>query len=177
MLNPEWFDASLRTCLHILLSTVGAYAVLIFLVRLNGLRTFSKMSSFDFAVTVATGSVFATILTGKSVSLLEGSAAFASLIGVQALIAFLRRKIPAAKSLVDNKPLLLMRGSEVLHANLAKGRITQSDLRAKLREANVLNYEQVRAVVLESTGDISVLHSDGSDAKFDPALLEDVRES
>lgn len=30
----------------------------------------------------------------------------------------------------------------------------------KLREANVLDLSQVRAVILETTGDVSVLHGD-----------------
>jgi len=45
-------------------------------------------------------------------------------------------------------------------------------VRAKLREANVFNYHEVEAVVLETTGDVSVLHG-GSN--FDNDLLADVR--
>lgn len=64
-----------------------------------------------------------------------------------------------------------MAGDEVLHDNLSKARVTEDDIRGKLREANILNYGQIRAVVLEQTGDISVLHGD---ADLDPALLSDV---
>lgn len=37
--------------------------------------------------------------------------------------------------------------------------VGESDLMAKLREANVIQLDEVLAVVLESTGDMSVLHS------------------
>ena len=53
-----------------------------------------------------------------------------------------------------------MKGDKILHENLNKNRITEEDLMAKLREANVLRLEDVQAVVLEQTGDISVLHGD-----------------
>ena len=37
-------------------------------------------------------------------------------------------------------------------------RVEEDDLIAKLREANVCDLSDVRAVVLETTGDITVLH-------------------
>jgi len=43
-----------------------------------------------------------------------------------------------------------------------------------LREANVLHYGQVKAVVLETTGEISVLHGN---EEFDDSLLEGVTRS
>jgi uncharacterized membrane protein YcaP (DUF421 family) len=48
---------------------------------------------------------------------------------------------------------------------------------SKLREANVLNFGQVLYVVLESTGDISVLHKSNSenDINFDQKFLNGVR--
>ncbi len=75
--------------------------------------------------------------------------------------------------MIDNRPLLLMVGREMLDDNLRQARVTADDLRSKLREANVLNYDQLRAVVLEQTGDVSVLHGD---ADIDPDLLTDVRD-
>lgn len=42
----------------VLLSTLAVFWV-IFVVRIIGLRSFSKMNSFDFVVTVATGSLLA----------------------------------------------------------------------------------------------------------------------
>ena len=50
--------------------------------------------------------------------------------------------------------------------------IDVDDLRAKLREANVIHMGQVRAVVFETTGDVSVLH--GGDG-IDGALIGGVR--
>lgn len=51
-------------------------------------------------------------------------------------------RIPVSE-LVDNDPVVLMVGETFIHENLRKARVTPDDLRAKLREANVLNYAQV----------------------------------
>lgn len=138
-------------------------------VRIVGLRSFSKMSSFDFAVTVAMGSLLAAVAMSGS-SLLDGLVAAGTLLVLQASIALGRAHFGFSK-LVDNRPLLLMAGSEMLEENLHKARVTKDDLRAKLREANVQNYDQVQYVVLESTGDVSVVH--GSE-QIEDDLLSDV---
>ena len=53
-----------------------------------------------------------------------------------------------------------MDGNEILEDNLRKARVTKSDLRSKLREANVTRLDQVKSVIFETTGDISVLHKE-----------------
>nr|WP_274388191.1 YetF domain-containing protein [Salsipaludibacter albus] len=90
---------------------------------------------------------------------------------MQGGFAALRRRVNTSR--VENDPVLLMDGGRILEDNLAATRVTRDDLYAKLREANVLNLDQVRAVVLETTGDVSVLH--GPADQFDPDLLASVR--
>jgi uncharacterized membrane protein YcaP (DUF421 family) len=105
--------------------------------------------------------------------LLQGIIGLAAVYILQVLVAILR-KLEIVQKLIDNKPLLLMDGEEILQENLKKARITESDLRSKLREANVLEHSQVRAVIFESTGDIAVLHSKDEQVKVEDWLLKGV---
>lgn len=86
--------------------------------------------------------------------------AIASLLGVQFTVALMRNSSDMVESIIQNDPVLLMRNGVILEQALAATRVAEADLIAKLREANVLDVSQVRAVVLETTGDISVLHGD-----------------
>ncbi|MFN2555306.1 MAG: DUF421 domain-containing protein [Nitriliruptorales bacterium] len=147
------------TLLLAVLSTLGIFISTVVYTRITGLRSFSKMSSFDFAITVAIGSLIASVGLTSS-SLLTGVVALGTLFAVQAGIALLRRVAQFSK-VVDNEPLLLMAGERMLSDNLRRARLTEDDVRAKLREANVLNYDELRAVVLETTGDVSVIHGEG----------------
>lgn len=153
----------------VVMSSAAMLIGIIIYVRIVGLRSFSKMSSFDFAVTVAMGSLLAAVALSGS-SLADGLVAAATLLGLQMLIALGRTRFGLAAA-VDNDPLLLMIGSTFVDENLRRARVTTDDLRAKLREANVRNYRQVRYVVLESTGDVSVIHGDG---ELDPDIYVDV---
>jgi len=170
----NWFDVSYESVIAISLSALGIYAAVILFTRLAGKRSFSKMSSFDFAMTVAVGSILASTILNSSVSLMEGVVGLAAVYVLQITAAFLRR-FAFFHQLIDNTPLLLMDGPRILEGNLKKARLTNNDLRAKLREANVINLSQVRAVVFETTGDISVLHSTNEGEEVEDWLLNDVK--
>lgn len=177
IIDWTWITTTGTAALMVVLTALGIYATLLLLTRLAGLRSFSKMSSFDFAITVAMGSLIATVILSENPPLLQGMAGLAALFGVQFTVSLLRSRTQTASRVVDNEPLLLMAGSEVLHENLNEARVTESDLRGKLREANVIHLDQIRAVVMESTGDISVLHADAEGPDLDPSLFSDVRDA
>lgn len=143
-----------------------------FIVRVVGLRSFSKMTAFDFISTVATGSLLANAATAAEwQSFVQSCISIAAILGVQYALAWLRRKSAMARGLLENEPVLLMRDGKFLRKAMRETRVAESDVRAKMREANVLDPDRIRAVVLESTGDLSVLHGD----RLDPSLLETVR--
>ena len=168
----KYFNTSATTALAIILTAILIYVTLIIFTRIAGKRSFSKMSSFDFAMTVAIGSLMASTILSSSISLTEGIIGLAAVYMLQMIAALLRR-FKGFKQAIDNTPLLLMRDAEILHHNLRKARVTEGDLRSKLREANVLALSQVKAVIFETTGDISVLHSDKV-IKPEEWLLKDV---
>lgn len=173
-MNTSWITTSVGAVAMVIVSALGIYLAVILFTRVVGLRSFAKMSSFDFAMTVAVGSLMATTLVMPDPPLLQAVVGLAALYGIQMVVALLRVRFPGSRVLVDNSPVLLMRGEEMLHENLRRTRVTQGDLRAKLREANVLRLSEVRAVILETTGDISVLHGDPDGPRLGPELLEEV---
>ena len=168
------FSISTETFLFIFFCSVGIYFAIILFTKIAGKRSFSKMSSFDFAMTVAIGSLFASVTLSSTINLSEGLVGLAMLYLLQMSIALLRR-FKIVQSVVDNKPLLLMDGEKILEENLRKARVAESDLRAKLREANVIELSEIRAVIFETTGDISVLHSAEENKKLNNYLLQDVK--
>lgn len=144
-----------------LLLSAASIIWVIVLVRLNGLRTFSKMTNFDFAMTIAVGSLIATgAQTTSWTSFVQILAAILGLVLVQRFTASLRMISGGFSKVVQNTPIILMRDGVMIDDALKHTRVARDNLVAKLREANVLDFTQVRAVVLETTGDISVLHGD-----------------
>ncbi|MGB3180783.1 MAG: YetF domain-containing protein [Cyclobacteriaceae bacterium] len=165
-----------------LLETLGgcilSIILIIIITRIVGLRSFAKFTVYDFAFTVAIGSIIGAVLT-SSTSVVRGFTAIGGLLSLTYLFSILQRKSSALKNAMSNSPLLLMDGPEILYENLKAARVQEDQLIAKLREANVLNFQQVCAVVLEATGDISVLHKSSAeeDVLLEDKILQGVRRS
>lgn len=155
----------------LLVTAFVGLTTVVLLARLQGLRSFAKMAPHDFATTVAIGSVLAGTAM-SSIPLFQGMTALTGLFLAQWL--YQRWRMRGGDAFIDNDPVLLMRGDEVQWEAMQSASVTVDDLRAKLREANVLSYDQVRAVVMESTGDIAVLHGDADGPRLDPDLVHDV---
>lgn len=172
----NWIIAPLPIILKTVVTCVLIFAAMVVITRISGLRTFAKMSSVDFATTIAVGSVLAAVIMNSDQSLLKGAIALGAIIGTQALFSILKRKSKVFDNVSTNEPILLMRGSQILDENLANARVSKSDLISKLRESNVRRFDEVLAVVFETTGDISVLHKSGDESiELENGILEGVR--
>jgi uncharacterized membrane protein YcaP (DUF421 family) len=166
--ETTWLDIAAR---GVLLS-IAAICWIVVLIRVNGLRSLSKMTNFDFVMTVALGSLVAGATQASEWSgFAQAMAGMAGLFLVQFVAARIRKMSDLAEDVMQNDPVFLMRDGEFFDDALRETRVAKSDLVAKLREANVLDLGQVRAVVLETTGDISVLHGD----HLDEVLVEHVK--
>jgi uncharacterized membrane protein YcaP (DUF421 family) len=170
----DWFATSWSALGGAVLSAIGIYLLVILYTRLAGVRSFAKMSGFDFAMTIATGSVLASTAMSPSVPLPVGATVMGVLFLVQWGLAKGRVVWPGFSKLLDNEPILVMAEGEVLKDNLDRSGVTRDDLIGKLREANVLQLSHVRAVIVETTGDVTVLHGD-PEVALDDELFEGVR--
>ena len=136
---------------------VCAYVALVLLLRVSGKRTLSKLNAFDLVVTVALGSTLATAVLSKDVALVEGVFAFALLIFMQFLVAWLSVRWRAVGRLVKSEPRLLFFRGEFLRDALRAERVTEGEVVAAVREQNFPTLDGVQAVVLETAGTFSVL--------------------
>jgi uncharacterized membrane protein YcaP (DUF421 family) len=155
-----------------LLLTFVAVLWTVLLVRLVGLRAFSKMNSFDFVATIATGSLIAQAGTrAQWDEYLQAMAAILGVFLIQWLLSKARQKSDRVGKLISNEPMLLMDRGKFLDAAMAETRVSRSNMLEKLRSAGVTDISEVRAVVLETTGDISVIRG----GEIDEQLMAGVR--
>lgn len=152
MLFGGWFGL-----LRVAIVGVLAYAALVVLLRVSGKRTLSKMNAFDLVVTVALGSILATVLLSKDVALAEGVTAFALLIGLQYLIAWLSVRSERVEGLVKAEPRMVFFEGQMLRDALRSERLTESEVRAAVRAQGLAAMEDASAVVLETDGSLTVL--------------------
>ena len=168
----DWFEIDKDQLIGIIISVIVVYIGILAFVRLNGLRSFSKMTSHDFATTIAVGSIFGAVVIQKEPSALQGLVAIGALLLFQSLYSLWRMNRPY--NFTENTPLLLMDEDGFYEKNLKKSRLSKSDIYAKMREANVDSVNDVNAVVFETSGNISILHGH---TEFDGKILDGVRKT
>lgn len=150
-----WITTPWSSLGWIALAGIGIYATVIAYIRIVGIRAISEMEAFDYATTVAVGTIIGGTATGAT-SLARGAAAIGLMFGLQMVIGYLRRRYKL-QWLFDNNPLLLVKDGEIDWDNMATAQMTEDDLRVKLREHGFWWLDDVQVAVLETTGGFSVL--------------------
>lgn len=158
--------------LEVIVTGVIAYIAIIFLLRVSGKRTLSKWNSFDFVITIAFGSILASILLSTSDTFGKGILGFALLVLFQYIITWISVRSSLVQKLIKSEPALLVYQGELRPDVMQQERIAEGEILATLRANGVSVLEDVDAVVLETDGSFSVIKKieDGS------STLKDVRD-
>lgn len=151
-----WFDNWESTIRTICLTTLG-YIALVLLLRVTGKRTLSKMNAFDFIITIALGSSLASIALNKSIPLADGVTAIILFIGFQFLLTWLSVRIKAVKTLVTSSPSLIFYKGNFLYQAMKKERITVEEIYNAARQKGISTLDEVDMIILETTGEISII--------------------
>lgn len=156
-MSDELLWTGWRGPLRVLLMGVMSYVFLIALLRITGKRTLSKMNAFDLILTVATGSTFASVLLNDSISFAEGATAFLVLTMMQFVVAWASVRSERVEAIVKSRPTILVWRGEMLLGPMKQARVTRAEVLAACRESGVLSMSEVEAVVLETSGEFSLL--------------------
>lgn len=134
-----------------------AYGAMVFLLRISGKRTLSKMNAFDFVITIALGSVLAATLTDSSLALSTGVAVMAFLILAQFVITALSVRIDWVERVVKADPSLVVLHGRLLEDAMRRHRVTEAEISAAVRASGKATIGDVEAVVLETDGSFTVI--------------------
>ena len=142
---------------RVLVVGVLSYAGIVVLLRATGKRTLSKMTAFDFIVTVALGSILASLLLNEDVTLSEGLLAIAVLCVLQYAVTWLSLRSEWFQSLVKARPAVLLSRGERLPEAMRRERVTEEEILAALRAHGMAGPEEAAAVILETDGSLTAL--------------------
>ena len=161
-MNDMIFDSFGGIFRMILLATM-AYVAVVLIIRVSGKRTLSTLNAFDMIVTVALGSTLASAILSRSTPLIEALTAFATLVGLQWIVAWASVRSRGFAQLVRSEPALLVRNGEVLHGALRRQRVTENELMTVIRQSSARAPENTAAVILETDGSFSVVAEDDTE--------------
>lgn len=147
------------------------YAALMISLRISGSRSLAKMSGYDLVITIALGSLIATIPLQKSVALADGLAAIATYLLLQFMLAWALRRFPPMRRVVKSQPHLVVWNGRLMPERLNRINVTENEVQAAIRSSGRSSLSDVLAVVLENDGQWSVIPKTVGD---DRSALEDL---
>ena len=142
---------------RILIIAPAAYVALVLILRLSGKRTLSRLNAFDLIITVAIGSTLASVITSKSLALVEGLTALLLLVLMQFVVTAAAVRFQGVDRLIKAEPTLLLRDGKLLPGAMQRQRVTEGEIEAAARQAGMQRLDQLEAVFLETDGSLTAL--------------------
>ncbi|WP_198664967.1 DUF421 domain-containing protein [Lewinella sp. IMCC34191] len=168
MIYQDWAGLA-RT---LIVGTVG-YVFMVFALRISGNRTLAKLNAFDLAVSVAFGSVFASMLLSEGVALVEGILAISLLCFLQFLLAYFSVRSNKFASLVRSEPVILVRRGKIQPQAIYEARLTKRELFAIARSHGHHDLKDIDLIILESDGGFSVISKKKGEDQSDDEESDD----
>jgi uncharacterized membrane protein YcaP (DUF421 family) len=132
---------------------LGLFAVL----RFMGRRQAGNFGPADLLVIVLIADAVQNGLGKDYGSVTEGLVLVLTIVGWEYLIDWLHYRYPALRPLLIAPSLTLIEHGQLNKANLHRELLTEDELRAQLREKEVVAYDQVKLAKLEGDGRLSVI--------------------
>ncbi|MDP9379466.1 MAG: hypothetical protein M3Q29_04820 [Chloroflexota bacterium] len=143
----------------VLLKTLILYCYVILLLRVGGKRTMGKIATFDFVSIIIMGPLVATTILSSTVALADGLAALTGFVALQWLVSYMSTRSKRFAGIVTAPPSLLFSDTGFVRKNVLAQRVHEDEIAAAIRAAGHATTDSVKAVVLESTGEISIIAS------------------
>jgi len=153
----DWLFTGWEPVVRALVATLGGYLSVVVLLRVSGKRTLSKLNMFDFVVTIALGSILASMAVSKSVPVAVGATAAGTLIVVQFVITWLSVRWRVFNRFVTGEPTLLLYRGELNEGALRNCRMSVMEVESAVRKSGGATLRDTFAVVMETDGSMSVI--------------------
>jgi uncharacterized membrane protein YcaP (DUF421 family) len=124
--------------------------------RVGKRRTLAELSPFDFVAAVAVGAIVGRVPNATDASYLAGAATLVTILVAHAAVTRLRQ-FPSIAFLVEDTPRVLVADGCILEEELRRCGLTHADLDGILRQQGVERLSDVKYLIFEQRGGVSVL--------------------
>ena len=141
---------------NLAIRAIVVYLSVLILLRMSGKRQMGQMSATEFVAILLISNAVQNAMNGGDTSLIGGVFSALVLIILSALISYLTYRSRFFSSLLEGTPTLLINRGKMIHQNLKKERMTESELLILLRKQGMHNVHEINTAVLEADGTLSV---------------------
>jgi uncharacterized membrane protein YcaP (DUF421 family) len=148
-LTQPWWEFMLRALL--------VYGFLLLTLRLTGKRQVGQLAPFDLVLLLVLSNAVQNSMNAGDNTVGAGFILVATLLLVNAVVTWFTFRSKAAESIFEGKPKILVHDGKTDDAMIVSERITKHELMAAIRQAGLVNLEDVKVAILETNGRINVI--------------------
>ena len=141
------------------------YAVAVLGLRLGQRRTLAQWTAIDFAAAVATGAIIGRTALASKQSFAVGAVALVTLLIAHSVVMFARYHRGIAK-LVDHRVRVLVEHGHLRTDQLRICGLTENDVLSKLRQQGVRSLDELRYVLYETKGELTVVREEDAEGEL-----------
>ena len=151
-----WITGSGDALVGVAVKAVLIYATAVVGLRIAHRRTLAQWTAIDFAAAVAVGAIIGRTALASSQSYLMGAVALGAILVAHGVITLARGNRFLVKA-VDHRVRVLVEHGRIRRGQLRICGLTEHDLVAQLRQSGILDLGDVRYVLYEAKGNLTVV--------------------
>jgi uncharacterized membrane protein YcaP (DUF421 family) len=155
----SWLTGDASTLWTVAAKAALIYATAVLILRLGERRTVAQWTIIDFATAVAMGAIIARTAIAGNQSYLTGAVAVVTLVAAHRMASLLRFTRPGGR-LLDHRLRVLVADGRIRRRELRRCGLTVEDLAAQLRQRGTFEVEQLKYVLYEARGDLTIVPAD-----------------
>lgn len=151
------------TVLQMACRALLTFCIAVILLRITGVRTFGRKSSFDNVIVIMLGSILSRVVVGASPFIGTTVACFVFAL-VHWLLAKLSYRYEVLGKLVKGEKVSLYRNGRKNEANMRKTAISDKDIEESVRiSTNSENLARIKEIFMERNGEISIVKKESEE--------------
>ncbi|EHG7579982.1 MULTISPECIES: DUF421 domain-containing protein [Citrobacter] len=144
--------------MDMVLRAIAIYLILLIVIKIAGRRTLMQMTSFDLILLLIISEATQQALLGEDFSVTGAMLTIITLVVVDILFGYLKKKIPGAENLIDGAPVILVAHGATNQTKLQKVSVSCDDIMLAARQNHgILEMKEIKYAILERNGQISII--------------------
>lgn len=143
------------------LRALAIYFILLVVFKVLGRRALLQMTSFDLILMLIISEATQQALLGNDFSVTGAMLTIVTLVVVDILFGFIKKKVRGAESLLDGFPVILLEHGVPLTEKMKMVDVSLDDILVAARQnSGITDPEKIKYAILERDGHISVIQED-----------------
>lgn len=161
-----WGSESSEFIWELIIRSGIMFTIMMVVLQIAGKRGIKQLSIFEMIMIIALGSAAGDPMLYKDAGILSALVVFTVVMAIYRLMVFLITRFEKAEFLLEGKPEYIIQNGVSTDRSLKNHKLGIDEFFSELRSLNVEHLGQLKTVVLETNGLISVLFFKDEEVKY-----------